>query len=92
MTRKVRNVQRDPRVVISLEAPRVPEAFLAEHAVLAATATVEEGGAWELLDRLTRVYVAPTGTFPAPRRDGGYVVRYEIRRIGGVGPWAGDPD
>ncbi len=88
----MRNLQRDPRVVVSAEAPRVPGTFLAEYAVLTCTATVEEGGAWTLLDRLTRIYVDPDGTFPVPQRDGGYVVRYGIDRISGVGPWAGGSD
>ena len=41
---------------------------------------------WDLLDRLTKVYMSPAAEFPAPRRPG-YVVRYTIGRIGGVGPW-----
>jgi PPOX class probable F420-dependent enzyme len=84
---KVRNVRRDPRVSISLEAPRVPGVLLADHAVLTTTATVEPGGAWDLLDRLAKVYMAPDATFPAPRIDGGFVLRYRIERVGGVGPW-----
>ncbi|MGI8677942.1 MAG: PPOX class F420-dependent enzyme, partial [Jatrophihabitans sp.] len=76
------------RAVLSFDAPPTPGAFLAEHAVLRGTATVEEGGAWNLLDRLAKVYVGPEVTFPAPRSDGGYVLRYSIDRIGGVGPWA----
>ena len=44
-------------------------------------------GAWDLLDRLTKVYMSASNDFPAPRGPG-YIVRYEIERIGGVGPWA----
>jgi hypothetical protein len=43
--------------------------------------------AWDLLDRLTKTYVAPGATFPAPRGPG-YIVRYAVGRVGGVGPWA----
>lgn len=85
---KVRNMERDPRVVLSFDAPRVPGQFLAENAVLRANAVVEPTDqAWDLLDRLSRVYIGPEATFPVERRPG-YVVRYKIQRIGGVGPWA----
>ncbi|GAA2674195.1 PPOX class F420-dependent oxidoreductase [Actinoplanes palleronii] len=84
---KLRNVERDPRVVLSFDAPRQPGVFLAEHAVLRAQAAIEPGEqAWELLDRLAKVYLAPDATFPAPRTSG-WVIRYHVERIGGVGPW-----
>jgi PPOX class probable F420-dependent enzyme len=88
---KLRNIERDPRVVISFTAPRDPGAFLNPYAVLRAVATIEQGEhAWELLDRLTKVYMSPDTKFPAPRA-AGYLVRYRIERISGVGPWASQP-
>ena len=85
---KLRNIERDPRVVLSFVAPRDTSAFLNPYAVLRAHATIEEGEhAWELLSRLTKVYMSPDATFPAPRASG-YVIRYRVERIGGVGPWA----
>ncbi|WP_127505799.1 PPOX class F420-dependent oxidoreductase [Actinoplanes solisilvae] len=82
---KIRNMERDPRVVLSFEAPRRPGVFLAEHAVLRALATVDPSDqAWDLLNRLSLVYVG--SPFPAPRASG-YIVRYQVQRIGGVGPW-----
>jgi PPOX class probable F420-dependent enzyme len=89
---KVRNIERDPRVVLSFDAPRVPGAFLAEYAVVQARAVVEPSEeAWDLLNGLAKVYVSPTSEFPRPRGPG-FVVRYSVERIGGVGPWvtAGD--
>ncbi len=84
---KLRNIERDPRVVLSFDAPRVPGAFMNEYAVLRARAAVQPGDdAWELLDRLAKVYISPGAEFPAPRGPG-YIVRYSIERIGGVGPW-----
>ncbi len=84
---KLRNIERDPRVVLSFEAPRDHGAVLSPYAVLRARARVEPSdGAWDLLDRLTKVYMSPEHTFPAPQGPG-YVVRYEVERIGGVGPW-----
>ncbi|GAA5141244.1 PPOX class F420-dependent oxidoreductase [Pseudonocardia adelaidensis] len=86
---KLRNIERDPRVVLSFDAPRDPSAFLNPYAVLRARATIEPSdGAWDLLDRLTKVYMSPDDEFPAPKGQG-YIVRYAVERIGGVGPWAG---
>ncbi len=87
MNQKLRNVRRDPRVVLSFDAPRTPGVFLAEHAVLRCTAVVEDGGAWDVLNRLAKTYVGPDLGFPAPKSDGGYVLRYTVERIGGVGAW-----
>jgi PPOX class probable F420-dependent enzyme len=84
---KLRNIERDPRVVLSFEAPRDPGVFLNPYATLRARATVEPSdSAWDLLDRLTKVYMSRQDSFPAPRRPG-YIVRYAVERIGGVGPW-----
>lgn len=86
---KLRNMQRDPRVAISLEAPREPGVFLAPYATIRATAAIEgpTEEAWELLNRLTKVYMDPRAEFPAPRAAGS-LVRYTIERVGGIGPWA----
>jgi PPOX class probable F420-dependent enzyme len=84
---KLGNIQRDPRVVLSFDGRRVPGAFLNPYAVLRAHATVEPSdGAWDLLDRLAKVYVSPDTEFPAPKGPG-YIVRYSVERVGGVGPW-----
>jgi PPOX class probable F420-dependent enzyme len=87
MYQKTRNIQREPRVVLSFAAPRTPGVFFAEHAILYATATVEEGGARDLVTRLGKRYVGPDFTFPLPDGAEGYVLRYSVERIGGVGPW-----
>ena len=85
---KVRNIERDPRVVLSFDAPRDRNAFLNPYAVLRARASVEPGeAAWDLLNRLAKVYVSPVSEFPAPKASG-YVLRYSAERVGGVGPWA----
>ncbi|MFI7588554.1 PPOX class F420-dependent oxidoreductase [Spongisporangium articulatum] len=85
---KVRNVERDPRVVLTFEAPRDASQVLNPYAVVYAQATVEpeETAAWDLLDRLTKVYMSPDATFPAPKGPG-FIIRYRIERVGGVGPW-----
>ena len=85
---KLRNIERDPRVVLSFDALRAPGIFMNPYAVLRARATVEpRDDTWDLLNRLTKVYVTPDAEFPAPRGPG-YTVRYSVERVGGVGPWA----
>ncbi len=85
---KLRNIERDPRVVLSFDAPRAAGVFMNPYAVLRARASVEPSDdTWELLNRLTKVYVSPDTEFPAPKGPG-YTVRYSVERIGGVGPWA----
>jgi PPOX class probable F420-dependent enzyme len=85
--RKLRNIERDPRVVLSFQAPRDHAAVLSPYAVLRGRARVEASdGAWDLLDGFTKVYMSPDDEFPAPKGPG-YIVRYEIERISGVGPW-----
>jgi PPOX class probable F420-dependent enzyme len=85
---KLRNIERDSRVVLSFDAPRVPGVFLNEYAVLRARAAVQPSDdVWNLLNRLAKVYMSPDAEFPAPKGPG-YVVRYSVERIGGVGPWA----
>ena len=85
---KLRNIDRDPRVALSFTAPRDHRAFLNPYAVVRARATIEPSDqAWDLLDRLTKVYMTPDTEFPAPKGPG-YIVRYTVERVGGVGPWA----
>jgi PPOX class probable F420-dependent enzyme len=85
---KLKNIERDPRVVLSFDSPRDHGAFLQPYAVLHATARVEPSdGAWDLLNRLVKVYMAPESEFPRPPGPG-YITRYRIDRVTGVGPWA----
>jgi PPOX class probable F420-dependent enzyme len=85
---KLRNIERDPRVVLSFDAPAESGTFLNPYAVVKATATIEPGEhAWDLLNRLAKVYVAPGAEFPAPKSSG-WLLRYSVERISGVGPWA----
>jgi PPOX class probable F420-dependent enzyme len=85
---KLGNIERDPRVVLSFDAPRSPGVLLNEYAVLQAQAVVQPSeDAWDLLDRLAKVYVSADAKFPAPKGPG-YIVRYTVERVGGVGPWA----
>jgi PPOX class probable F420-dependent enzyme len=87
--RKVRNVRRDPRVALSLEAGTRNPAGLPEYLVLYGRARITEGGAPELLQELARTYIGPDVKFPTiPDPPPGYVTRISVERVAGVGPWA----
>ena len=89
---KVKNVLRDPRVAISLQANTKSALELTEYAVLYGEAQVVEGGAPELLQKLAEVYIRPGVKFPPmDNPPPGYVIRIRVNRISGVGPWTGRP-
>ncbi len=86
---KVRNVERDPRVLLSVEGKSHNQLGLREYLVVHGRARVEEGGAAALLQRLAHVYLGPGVEFPPPGITApGYVLRITPERAGGVGPWA----
>ena len=86
---KVRNVERDLRVALSVEGTIVQPPGLKQYLVVHGRARVEEGGAPELLQRLARVYLGPDVPFPPmPDPPRGYVMRTAVDRIAGIGPWA----
>lgn len=88
--RKVRNIARDPRVALTVEAAGANPVGMAHYLVVHGTARLVEGGAPELLQRLAEVYVGPGVRFP-PMDDPppGHVIHITPERLGGVGPWAG---
>lgn len=88
--RKVRNIRRDGRVALTVEAGTRNAMGLDEYLIVHGEARITEGGAPELLQRLAHVYLGPEVKFP-PMDDPppGYVTRITVERIGGVGPWAG---
>lgn len=86
--RKLQNLRRDPRIVVTLQSPRVNEWGLREYVVLEGTAQVTEGGAAALLQHLAYTYLGPDAVFPAmPDPPPGFVTRMTVRRVTGVGPW-----
>jgi PPOX class probable F420-dependent enzyme len=88
--RKLENVRRDPRVVISFEGSKIRPPGLREYLVIHGRATVEEGGAPELLQELAHVHLGPEVRFPAMSDPPpGVRMRIAVERVGGIGPWAG---
>lgn len=87
--RKLANLRRDPRVVVSFESGEVNQHGLRPYLVVRGTARLEEGGAPELLQHLARTYLGPDVDFPPmPDPPPGWVARITVQGVGGVGPWA----
>lgn len=86
--RKLRNLERDPRIALSIEADERNDVGMQRYLVLHGTADILEGGAPELLGELARTYVGPEVRFP-PVDDPppGSIVRITVDRVTGNGPW-----
>ncbi len=87
--RKLRNVERDPRVVITFESAEGDDVTgLRFYLGIRGRARVTEGGAPDLLRRLAPHYLEPGVKFP--RGDDppeGWIMRIAPERIYGYGPW-----
>ena len=90
---KLRNIRRDPRVALSFDAPREPGVWINPYAVVYARASVAPSDRiWDLMASNARAYVSPDAELPVPEgAEPGFVVRYSITRIGGIGPWVTSP-
>jgi len=86
--RKLENVRRDARVTLSFQGTETRPPGLLDYLVVHGHATIEEGGAAELLQELAHVYLGPEVRFP-PMDDPppGVRMRITVDRIGGAGPW-----
>src|SRR5947209_11737671 len=74
--RKLRNIERDPRVCVSFEGLGVLPIGLREYLVVYGTARITEGGAADLLRRLAKAYLGPDTTFtPDPDPPPGWITR-----------------
>jgi PPOX class probable F420-dependent enzyme len=83
---KVRNILRDPRVALSMLSNATNAQGLREYLVVYGNARVTEGGAFDLLQRLGRLYLGPhAGYPPAVMADiPGWITPMHFA---GVGPW-----
>lgn len=87
--RKIANIRRDPRVVLSYQAEGSNPVGMAHTLIVRGQARLTEGGAPALLQQLAHVYVSPDAVFPPfPNPPEGHIIRITPTRVGGVGPWA----
>lgn len=85
---KLRNVNRDPRVVLSMEGVGVNAVGLRDYLVVYGSARIQNGGALALLRQLAPRFLGPGVSFPPEDAPPGWVLRITPERIGGSGPWA----
>jgi PPOX class probable F420-dependent enzyme len=86
---KYRNIQRDPRVVLSFQANE-HEAGQGLHPYVVIRGRVDritEGGALAVMDRLAEAYMGPGATFPLRDVPAGVVTHVAVESIYGQGPW-----
>ena len=86
--RKLQNIRRDPRVVLSFEAEGANGIGMRNYLVVKGHARITQGGAPELLHALAQTYVGPGTAFPPmPDPPPGFIVHITVSRVGGMGPW-----
>jgi len=87
---KIKNIRRDPRVVLSFLGDKTSENGLREYVVVHGRARVTDGGAVSLLSRLAPLYLGDGADYPPPsmQSSAGYVTRITPIRFMGIGPWA----
>lgn len=86
--RKIENIRRDPRVVVSAHAKHHEGEGLHPYVVIEGEARISEGGALAVMDRLAEHYIGPGARFPMRDAPPGVVVRVTPERIYGQGPWS----
>jgi PPOX class probable F420-dependent enzyme len=87
--RKLRNVRRDPRIVLSVHAKQHAGQGLWPYAVVQGTVDrITEGGALAVMDRLSEFYLGPGQQYPMRDAPEGVVLHVAVDRLYGQGPWA----
>ena len=85
--KKVQNLRRDPRIVLSFQAKENTGEVLHPYLVVQGQARITEGGALEVMDRLAEHYIGPGQKFPMRDVPAGIVYHVSVDRIYGQGPW-----
>lgn len=89
--RKISNIGRDPRVVVSFQANSHEGEGLYPYLVIQGRAQVSEGGALDVMDRLAEHYIGPGQRYPARDLPDGAVIHVDVDRVYGQGPWRDQP-
>ena len=87
--KKMQNIERDPRVVVSFTVEGANAMGLRHYAVLHGHAHLTDGGAPELLQSIAPRFLGEGVKFPPmDNPPAGRIVRIAVDRVVGVGPWA----
>lgn len=88
--KKMRNIERDPRVVVSFTVDGSNAMGLHNYAVLHGHARLTDGGAPELLKSIAPRFLGEGVKFPPmDNPPPGRIMHITVERVVGVGPWAG---
>ncbi len=87
-TQKIRNLRRDPRILLSIEDEERNQRGLQQHLVIRGRATIREGADAAVTNDLCRVYLGRVD-HPLNLRDSATAVTVTITvdQISGNGPW-----
>jgi len=85
--KKLQNLRRDPRVVVSFHAKEHTGEGLHPYVVIEGRARITEGGALQVMDHLAQYYLGPGQQYPMRDVPEGVVVHVTVERIYGQGPW-----
>lgn len=88
---KIDSLRRDPRIAISFHAKEHDGDGLHPYLVAEGEARITEGGALEVMDRLSETYLGPGEVYPWRDPPPGLVIHVAVNRFYGVGPWAERP-
>ena len=88
---KLRNLRRDPRVVVSFQAKEHTGERLHPYVVFRGRARISEGGALATMDYLAQFYLGPGQRYPLRDTPDGVVVHLTVERIYGQGSWREEP-
>lgn len=84
--RKLENLRRDSRVVLSFHAKEYEGQGLWPYAVIQGRVErIAEGGALEVMDRLAEFYLGPGQRYPLREAPEGVVIHVSVERIYGQG-------
>jgi PPOX class probable F420-dependent enzyme len=89
---KFDNLRRDSRITLSFQAHESGGEGLRPYLVIRGTATIEPGGALEVMDQLAEFYIGPGQQFPMRDVPAGLTVHVAVDKVYGIGSWrqAGD--
>jgi PPOX class probable F420-dependent enzyme len=89
--RKLENIRRDPRVVLTFQAKEFSGQGLWPYAVIEGRVDrISDGGALDVMDRLSEFYIGPGSVYPMRDAPAGVVLHVVIDRVYGQGPWVAE--
>jgi PPOX class probable F420-dependent enzyme len=85
--RKLDNLRRDPRITLSFQAHESGGERLHPYLVISGRGHISEGGALEVMDKLSEYYLGPGERYPWREAPGGFTVTVAIDKVYGQGSW-----